>query len=247
MIILNWSDFKTIVDNKELKIQYNETNDKYFLFAMDVLEYQCILIKNADTKTIIGIDSSTEVSNVTDFETNYKPTANDKLVNRDDRGNSIMTPTLDDSQGLMPKKQSYQFNANLGEINFFDIEITTEKRLSGGEYWVKINDNPEYVTENDILEFSVVDKNDILGLFSTYGLTVGEDVLELKKFVINDYPKVGLMSNGKYYYKQCYETVKGTSLVSAGLFLRIKYDSKYEPQSGDDTTIQVTPRIFYYE
>lgn len=34
---------------------------------------------------------------------------------------------------------------------------------------------------------SIVDKDDVLGLFSTYGLTVGVDVLELKEFVEDFY------------------------------------------------------------
>lgn len=70
-------------------------------------------------------------------------------------------------------------------VNIFDMQITSSMvdangycQLFGGEYWTDGN-----VLDGDYGEFSVVDKDDVLGLFSQYGLVVGQDVLELSKYV----------------------------------------------------------------
>ncbi len=250
-IALTWSNFKNIVSTKALLVQYSEDFDTYYIFAYDGdIQYTVTILKDT-TQTgkvnPIGVDATQEKANQTDFESNYKDTANSPLLHRDDFGDIIFAPTLDDSKGLTPKKKSYKLIVNLNQTNFFDIEVTTERRICGGEYWIRVN-GTDYTHKDDYVEFSVIDKNDILGYFQYYGLsnaTGSNDFLELSKFIINDYVRVGKTDDG--YYKQCYEGIKGTSLVYAGLFFRIMFDSHYIPQTGDSQTLELVARIYYYE
>jgi hypothetical protein len=72
-----------------------------------------------------------------------------------------------------------------------DVGADSLTQLTGGEYWTDGN-----VQSGDYVEFSVVDKDNVLGLFTTYGLTVGVDVLEVGKYVkkrpirANDHDKI---------------------------------------------------------
>ena len=61
-------------------------------------------------------------------------------------------------------------------LSLFDIPVTTVLYVRGGEFWV------ENAHRGDYAEFSVVDKDDVLGLFTALSLTVGVDVLELGKY-----------------------------------------------------------------
>lgn len=73
-----------------------------------------------------------------------------------------------------------------GAVNIFDLKIdgtmvepnTKDVYLFGGEYWTDAN-----VLENDYVEFSVVDKDNVLGYHTKYGLTPGVDVIELAKYI----------------------------------------------------------------
>jgi hypothetical protein len=80
-----------------------------------------------------------------------------------------------------------------------------------GKYWV--NDR---VTDGDYIEFSIMDKSDVLGLFQSLGLTLGVDVLELGKFVQKEY-----LSNGQ---SEMMPFDQAKRLVQ-GLFLRSIYNS----------------------
>lgn len=67
-------------------------------------------------------------------------------------------------------------------LSIFDEPVTKVLFVQGAVCWW---DTP---TAGDYGEFAVVDKDDVLGLFSTYGLTVGVDVLEVAKYVRKFYP-----------------------------------------------------------
>jgi len=160
-------------------------------------------------------------------------------VRRNESGDPIYSPTLDDVMGLYPKKKSYKNTAVAGQINFFDIEVTQEKRINGGEYWIH-NDDVVNVNDDDYVEFSIIDKNDVLGLFSTYGLNKDNgDILELSKFVLTDYVKKGNPENG--YHSQLFEGIKGTNLVRTGLFMRAAY------VSNGQSNIRWIWRLYFYE
>ena len=104
--------------------------------------------------------------------------------------------------------------------NIFDFRIDEaysgvdgQIELIGGRYYIKDN---SAINENDFLEFSVVDKDNILGLFEIYGLVVGTDILELKKFI-----KTHSVIGG-----QIVEFNPGqVKILYAGLYLRLSYTS----------------------
>ena len=186
--------------------------------------------------TINTIDDS---SDVTDYESNYKIDAVVIFRKRDAWGNQVVAPTLEDVQGLYPKKKMYKGTIVAGQLNIFDEVVSTEKHICGGEYWVYTSTGD--IHEDDYVEFSIVDKDDILGLFSLYGLSTSTgDVLELSKFVLKDYAKKNKINSAEYY-TQCYEGIKGTNSVYTGLYYRAYFDS-----NGIDNA-KFMWRMYYYE
>lgn len=117
--------------------------------------------------------------------------------------------------------------AGAGETAIVDLEITTQVFMAGGYFWSADCNLGDYV------EISVVDKNDVLGLFSAYGLTVGVDVLELGKFVETHYMKPGGTGFGELL-------TEDTAAVIPGLFVR----TKYENVGTADAALGVTYRWF---
>jgi hypothetical protein len=78
-IEISWSEFKSQVNAKSLKIQYVTSNDNYHIVAFDSLfKMYCILP--------IGVDNS----DTTDFETNYKSSSNVKIEDIDAQGRQII-------------------------------------------------------------------------------------------------------------------------------------------------------------
>lgn len=78
MFTVSWELIKAFVDDRDLSIQYVETDDYYELFAIDgALALNCRLIKDIDDDT-----------DVPDFEANYKNSGNEKV-----------DPTARDSDG----------------------------------------------------------------------------------------------------------------------------------------------------
>lgn len=132
---------------------------------------------------------------------------------RDEKGLPVIAPTFEDTQGLTTVWKGYLYTASAGSLNFFDEEVTSQLVLRGG--WYEIIDKDK-VNVGDYLEFSIIDKNDVLGLFALYGLTVGVDVLELKKFVRTEYVNPNPAGIPDF-------TAQGASPVTAGLFMRVSY------------------------
>lgn len=100
--------------------------------------------------------------------------------------------------------------------SMFDEPITTEIRLRGGWYSQATNS----AELGDVIEFSVVDKDDVLGLFALYGLTVGVDVLELKKFVQSEHITPAEVLGTEHPFVS-----KGGFKLAAGLYFRTTYVS----------------------
>ncbi len=228
---MTYLDFKTMCNAKQIWrfVQYEEyyilDEKHYTLEAWDGPKRYCIEIETQE--------------GIIDFETNYKNLCNQPIQLMSSYGTPVMSPSFDDVQGLYPKKKCYKDTVNGGQINIFDIEVTQEKRIHGGEYWIH-QDDVSKVHDDDFIEFSVVDKNDVLGLFGTYGLNKENgDILELCKFILTDYVKKGNASDG--YHSVLYEGIKGTNLVTKGLFLRTMYDSH------GSENIRWMWRLYYYE
>lgn len=225
---LTYNQFKDICSAKNIRIQYRDLSTAsrvaYYIFAYDgPLIYETKIDETAD---------------IEDFEENYKQTSNQNIEARNEFGSIIVSPSFEDVMGLYPKKKMTRHHIVAGEINFLDEEITTERRINGGEFWIDLDDTGK-VHKDDYVDFSIIDKNDVLGLFSTYGLTVGVDILELVKFVKGDIIKKGSVLNG--YHSQLYEGIKGTNIVYTGIFQRIMVES-YGTENYD-----LLGRMYYYE
>lgn len=99
-------------------------------------------------------------------------------------------------------------------VSIHDIEIDTELYVTYGMCWFK-NAN-----DGDIVEISLVDKNDVLGMFTALGYEVGVDVLELAKLAENIPMYPG--DTGWTTFK-----TDDTAPVMEDLFLRLKYDNNH--------------------
>jgi hypothetical protein len=149
-----------------------------------------------------------------------------RKANKDDSGNPVLAPTFENTGGLHPRWHGHLYTVTAGALNIFDELVTTEKQLRGG--WYEMMDNNAIV--NDYIEEAVVDKDDVLGLFDTYGLTVGVDVLELKKYVKTEYINPLVAGERQVFI------VNSTFVIAAGLYLRTMFNST----GVNDTAIKVT-------
>jgi len=152
-----------------------------------------------------GNNDITDVSEAINYLKGNGPVSEDGLP--------IVAPTFEDTQGLTTVWKGYLRTATAGALNIFDEVVTSQIRVRGG--WYEILDSNANI--GDYLEFSIIDKDDVLGLFATYGLTVGVDVLELKKFIRTEY--VNPNGNNK---RQIFES-SGASIVISGLYMRTSY------------------------
>jgi len=207
---LSWTDFKALViTTKGLFVQEIPHETQYLLLASDHnVGYSCI-IKRRDTRTDDQID----------YEDNHQADSNRILEPRDDAGNPRIAPTFEDDQGLNGAWITNRYVITPGVLNIFDEVVVKELKVRGGWYELMHSPSDCPALDTDYIEFSIVDKDDVLGLFALYGLTVGVDVLELAKFVRTEY--VNPFAAGQ---RQLF-TVNGASDVLAGLYFRKYYMS----------------------
>jgi hypothetical protein len=133
----------------------------------------------------------------------------------DELGNPVQAPTFENTNGLHPQWVGHLYTATAGATNIFDQVVTTEKQLRGG--WYELMDATAVL--NDYIEESIVDKDDVLGLFTTYGLTLGVDVLELKKYVKKEYVNPSSVNQRQVFM------VNSVFSIAAGLYIRTIYES----------------------
>lgn len=87
-IKLNWSDFKSTVASKNLDIQFFEDIAKYSIFALDSnIAYKIILWKSGHEP--VNSDTASIASDRSDFENNYKSSANKRLSTKETSDNFI--------------------------------------------------------------------------------------------------------------------------------------------------------------
>lgn len=130
-------------------------------------------------------------------------------IKRSSTGEMIIAPTY----GFFEEDAHFQgflLTASGVDVDtVLDHKITSEIFVDSGWYW---SDN---ASPGDYAEFSIVDKDDVLGLFSTYGLTQGVDVLELSKYVetvyLNPHGDSGVHLNPP-----------SVANVASGLYMRTK-------------------------
>lgn len=143
---------------------------------------------------------------VTDFNTNYLPNATAAL-SRDDAialiigvnqakyhdqphvdpiyKSVISSPTHGHFDEDAHFKGFFLSASGIDTDTFLDHRIQAEIYVHGGWYWT------DGGVVGDYAEFSVVDKDDVLGYFAYFGLVSGVDVLELGKYVESLYLKPG--------------------------------------------------------
>lgn len=121
-----------------------------------------------------------------------------------------------------------------GQVSFHDIQVTTEVFIQGAEDYQISNG-----ITGDIVEFSIVDKDDVLGMFGAMGLTVGQDVLEVAKFLRTFHVEPGT-HRGQVLGKTAGQ-------VLPGLYMRIKYDSKPLDGMPDPGQIRMNMLLRWYE
>lgn len=155
-----------------------------------------------------------------------------RITPKSPEGRPVTAPTFEDTNELQPEWRGYKYTATAGATSIFDEEVTTEKQLRGG--WYELLDSPAKAIVGDYVEFAVVDKDDVLGLFSAYGLTVGQDVLELQKYIKTEYINPARTEREKFIVRSVWSIV-------AGLYLRTIYEST----GTEDVTFKVV--TFAYE
>ena len=209
-----WAEFRKWLDGTYASLQfaYEEDPYAYVIDAIDGQIHRTLSINKADAS---------------DFETNFKPLSNSAVVPSTADGQPIVTQS---GYAFIPEHTGFKgflYTVTAGTHSFFDEVLTTQVYLQGGSWWVKD------AALGDYIEFAVVDKDDVLGAFALYGLTVGVDVLELGKFVKSLYLPPGDSSGEK--------RVQAPASLVAGLYLRFIYHSV----GGTDVTI--APDYLWHE
>lgn len=90
MMLIDWNTFKKFVQDRDLNIQGIETQDYYYLSAKDdYFLVTCEIFKNP-----------TDTTDISDFETNFKPNWNKKIDRRDKEGNPVFRNVIAENSML---------------------------------------------------------------------------------------------------------------------------------------------------
>lgn len=158
---------------------------------------------------------------------------------KQENGQLVTAPTYFFTDNLNIIQEGVRYEIEAPALNIFDEKVSYPVRLFGGKYWVEQAD-VDKVHELDYVEFSIIDKDDLFGMFALYGLSVENgDFIELNKFVIKDYVKKGNPSNG--YFSDLTTNVSAASEIMTGLYRRIAYYS----HGGIPITLFV--KYYYYK
>ena len=101
----------------------------------------------------------------------------EKLGQWDDHGNRVFAPSF-----LFTKYQAglegYALVCDPGATAILDVQVTSQTYVQGGQFWISGG------AIGDKCHFAVVDKNNVLGLHTLYGLPLGTPI-ELVRYVKN--------------------------------------------------------------
>lgn len=75
-----WAELKTFTNNKNLLVQYTESANRYFVFAIDSIVVYSVTLQKDSTEA-------------TEFVDDYKPNANKSLIERNDEGREVVMTT----------------------------------------------------------------------------------------------------------------------------------------------------------
>jgi hypothetical protein len=156
-----------------------------------------------------------------------------------ENGKLITAPTYFYTENLNIMQEMTRYQVIAPAINIFDEQIQLGQRLFGGKYWIH-RDSVDKVHSDDYVEFSIIDKDNILGMFDMFGLSIANgDFIEITKFIIRDYVDKGNPSNG--FYSDLTTPTSPASEIPPGLYRRVAYYSA----GGQPLTIYV--KYYYYK
>ena len=195
---VDWNTFNSLINIRTSKFYYTDDGNEYFAWTnIDGVILECHIDKD-DTDTVTAFQSRSEWFN--------KRRISEEGIHQVSLNYGELVEN--------PLWTGGKFTATAGQVTFFDFEITELMKLIGGETFVSA---PETAHKNDYIEVSMIDKNDILGYFGAYGLTVGQDILELRKFVKKLYVRESRFA---------FDNVYGAKFdLVTGLFVRFAYNS----------------------
>jgi hypothetical protein len=138
-----------------------------------------------------------------------------KIV-RTPQGMPVMAPSFVyvEQSGLI---KGHRFVCQPDSTNHFDWQLAYSVALQGVLAIIVGNHDGDYG------EFSVVDKDDVLGLFALYGLTVGVDVLMIQKFGETVYVPEG-RSDISFMFDSAFQ-------IPAGLYLRMTWECNHATEA----------------
>jgi hypothetical protein len=148
--------------------------------------------------------SSTEIQSQDDAIAMYSSLSE---INRTDEGNFIYSPTYFSAPEAWRSK-GIKFTIPGNSVGINDLMISSQLRIQGADFWARSD-----IDGNEV-EFSVIDKDNVLGYHTIYSLPPGHP-LELTKFVESNFFPSGLYCGSK--------TATQAHPVVQGLYIRIKY------------------------
>lgn len=221
----SWEELKTIVNRDHLKLRSRDKDGLLHLFAIDnPIVYLCTLYRG-DVPHAVPLSQEENDAAIAEYEDDYAPDANQAVTRRNEHGNAVVAPThVHISEAW--RMEGVRFTASGHTTTIHDYHITKEILMQGGHWWTLSHGL------NDSADFSVIDKDDVLGLHTLYSLPPGYPI-ELKKFVKDYYVPSGLTTG--------LIQAPTVSPVVSGLYVRVAYENN----SDEDAEIGVN--YIYYE
>lgn len=113
MLIVNWSEIKSFLDNRSLSCQYVELDSKY-------------IIQGHDGNFILQCEINKNSSDITDFETNYKPTGNASIVTKTQNSAAAVPVSL--------RLEGMTFSAPANTTTTYWYKLPADYRIRGAEF-----------------------------------------------------------------------------------------------------------------
>lgn len=207
-----WTQFKAVVVAKECVLQCYETDESYTIWGYDGPEVHITTIwKGVVPEGVVpNYSQSDNDTDLTDFETNFLPTINARIAPPETARMPIVAPTFLHASE-QARLEGYELTCEPNSTSILDIEVTTQMLVQGGQFWVM------NCVLGDKASFSIVDKNDVVGLHTQLGVPLGTPI-ELVKYVKNyRFPTSDLWRE---------EIIMPTvAPITIGLFLRATYEA----------------------
>lgn len=215
VLFIPYATWKQVQAANTFAVYYQETNAKTAWCGNDAIVYECLVTDDADfaANLLAGATQITSRDEAMALIIGVDAVKPKPKVN--DQGVLIASPT----HGFFEEAARFQgfliTGSGVDTDTIVDHHITSEIYVHGGWFWSSA------AALGDYAEFSIVDKDDVLGLFATYGLTPGVDVLELGKYVQKQY----LSPAGVPWAHLSTPTV---AIVYPGLYMRVKIHTTTE-------------------